>query len=203
MTEIDARRPAFILGGGDRGVGRPPMPAELVHRLGEVRAAFAECQRRHRRLLRRIGRIAGQAGHAGHAVVLCEERLQRRVVDRPVIGDAVERSHAEIRRMQARIVRGVDDGAAADAVEIHHLDRRVIVVDRIIGRPSAPVRAGGEIIVHPRLPVPPVAGVVGLLHPIALLQAEDLHPGIGQAPGHRGARSAGADDQHVHDLVHR
>ena len=33
MAEIDAGRAAVVFGGGDRGVGRPPMPAELVHRL--------------------------------------------------------------------------------------------------------------------------------------------------------------------------
>jgi hypothetical protein len=35
------------------------------------------------------------------------------------------------------------------------------------------------------------------LHPIALFQAEDAHFRLGEAPGHRGAGRAGADDQHV------
>ena len=202
MTEIDARRPPVILGRRDRGVRRPPVPAQLVHRLGVTGAGLAQRQRRHRRLPRRIGRIAGQAGNAHHAVVFGKERLQRRIIDRPVVGDAIERAHPEIRRMHAREMRRVHDGAAADAVEVGHLHRRVVVVDRIIGRPRPPVRADVEIGVSPRLPVPPVAWEVGLLHPIALFQAEDFHPRLGQAPGHRGARCAGADDQHVHHFVH-
>ncbi len=174
----------------------------LVHRVRESRAALAERQRRHGRLLRRISRISGEARNAGHAVVFREERFEGRVVDRPVIGHAVERSYPEIRRMQPGIVPGIHDGAAADAVEIHHLDRRVVVVDRIVRRPRPAVRAGGEIVVQPRLPVAPVARVVRLFHPIALFQAEDFHPSVGQAPRHRGARSAGADDQYVHRFVH-
>ena len=91
MAEIDARRPPVVLGRRDRGVRWPPVPAKLVHRLGITRAGLAERQRRHRRLVGRVGRIAGEAGDAHHAVVLGEERLQRRVIDRPVIGDAVQR----------------------------------------------------------------------------------------------------------------
>ena len=123
------------------------------------------------------------------------------VVDRPVIGDAVQRPHAEIRWMHAREMRRVEHRAAADAVEVGDLHRRVVVVDRVIGWPGAPVRADVEIAVAPRLPVPAVAGEVGLLHPVALLQAEDFHPRLGQAPGHRGAGRAGADDQDVDDFV--
>ena len=139
VAEIDAAAAAVIVGRGDRRVGRPPVPAELVHRLAEARAGLAERQRRHRRLFRRIGGIARKARDAHHAVVLGEERLQRLVVDRPVVGDAVERPHLEVGRMQARKMRRVHDGAAADAVEVHHLDRRIVVVDRIVGRSA---RAG-------------------------------------------------------------
>jgi len=75
--------------------------------------------------MRRIGGIAGQAGHAHHPVVLGVERLQRRVVDRPVIGDAVQRAHAEVRWMEAREVTRIQHGAAADAIKVGDLDRRV------------------------------------------------------------------------------
>ena len=102
VTEVDARRAPVILGGGNGGVGRPPVPAQLVHRPRVAHAGAAERQWRHRRLVGRIGGIAGQAGHAHHAVVLGEVRLQRRVIDRPVIGHAVQRTHAEIRRVHPR-----------------------------------------------------------------------------------------------------
>src|SRR6202048_5311071 len=62
VAEIDAARAPFIIGGGDRGVGRAPMPAELVHRLAETRARLAERQWRDRRLLWRISGIAGKTG---------------------------------------------------------------------------------------------------------------------------------------------
>ena len=51
VAEIDAAPAAVVIGGGDGGVGRPPVPAELVHRLAEARARLAERQWRHRRLL--------------------------------------------------------------------------------------------------------------------------------------------------------
>ena len=178
------------------------VPAELVHRLTEARARLAQRQRRHRRLLRRIGGIAGETGDAHHAIVLGEERLQRRIVDRPVVGDAVERADLEIRGVQAREMRRVHDGAAADAVEVHDLDRRIGVVDRIVGRPRAAIGTDGEIAEQARLPITPVARIIGRLHPIALLEAEDPHPRIGKAPRHRRARCARADNQHIDLIMH-
>ena len=196
------RGAALVVGRGDRAVRRPPVPAQLVHGRAEARARLAERQGRHGRLMRRVRRIAGQARHAHHAVVLGEEGIERFVVDRPVVGHAVQRLHLEVRRMQARIVRGVHDGAAAHAVEVHHLDGRVGVVDGIVGLALAAIGAGGKVAEEARLPVAPVAGIVGGLHPVALLEAEDAHPGFREAPGHGGARCAGADDQNVDLVVH-
>ena len=201
VAEVDALRAALVVGRGDGGVGRPPVPAELVHRPRVARAGLAERDRRHRRLVRRHAGIAGQAGDAHHAVVLVVEGLERPVVDRPVVGHAVERLHAEVRRMHARAVRRVDHRAAADAVEVGDLHRRVVVVDRIVGVAPAPVGADVEIGVAPRLPVAAVAREVGRLHPVALLEAEDAHPRLGEAPGDRRARGAGADDQDIDPLV--
>ena len=203
VAEIDAARAPFIIGGGDGGVGRPPVPAELVHRLAEAGAGLAERQWRHRRLLRRISGIAGEPGNAHHAVVLGEVWFQRGIVDRPVVGDAVQRAHLEVGRVHARKVRRVHDGAAADTVEVHHLDRRIGVVDRVVGRPGAAVGIDGEIAEQPRLPVPAVAGIIGRLHPVALLEAENPHPGVGKAPRHRRARCSGPDNQHIDLIVHR
>src|SRR6202043_3414964 len=68
VTEVDTAPAPFIVGRGNRGVGRPPVPAELVHRLAEARARLAERQWRHRRLLWRISGIAGKTGDAHHPV---------------------------------------------------------------------------------------------------------------------------------------
>ncbi len=203
VAEVDAARPPLIVRRRDRRVRRPPVPAQLVHRLAEPRAGFAERQWRHRRLMRRIGRITRETRDTHHAVVLGEVRLQRGVVDRPVVGDAVQRAHLEVRGVHAREMRRVHDGAAADAVEIHHLDRRIGVVDRIIGGPRPAVGIDGEIAEQPRFPVPAVAGIIRRLHPVALLEADDPHPGIGQTPGHRGARCPGTDDQDIDFIKHR
>src|SRR5205085_6316382 len=89
--------------------------------------------------------IAGEAGDAHNSVVLLEKWYQRVVIDRPVRSQAVERTDAKIRGMQAREVRRVHHRAAAHAVEVDDLNRRVVVVDRVILRPGANVRARGEV----------------------------------------------------------
>ena len=200
MAEIDAARPALIIHRGDRGVRRPPVPAELVHGLADQRAGKPERLRRHRRARQRRHRIARKARDAHHPVVLFEERRERVVINRPVISDAVERLHLEIGRVQPRPMRGVHHGRAADAVEVHHLDRRIVVIDRIVLGPAADIRAGRPVAIKLRLPVAPGARIVRRVHPAALVEAENVHLGFSQAPRHRRTRGAGADDQHV-DLV--
>jgi len=105
--------------------------------------------------------------------------------------------------MQAREMRRVHDGAADNAVEVHDLDRRIGVVDRIIGRPRAAIGTDGEIAEQPRLPITPVARIIGRLDPVALLEAEDPHPRIGKAPRNSGARCSRADNQHIDLVMHR
>ncbi len=198
VREVDALGAPLVVLGRDRAVGRPPMPSQPVQSARQRHAGPAKRQRRHHRFVRRIGRIAGEARHAHHAVVLGVVRVQRGIVDRPVVGDAVERAHAEVGRMEAREVPGVQHGAAADAVEVGDLDRRGGVVDRIIGLACAPVRAVVEVVELARLPVAAGAGVFRRLHPVALLEAEDVHLRLGEAPRHRRARGAGADDKDVY-----
>ena len=99
-------------------------------------------------------------------------------------------------------MRRVHHRAAADAVEVHDLDRRVVVVDRIVLGPGADVGTGGIVAEEARLPVAAGAGIRRGVHPAALFQAEDVHPCVREAPGHRRAGGAGADDQHIHGIVH-
>ena len=105
VAEIDAGGAAVVFGGCDRAVGRPPMPAEPVHRLRDLGAGLAQRQRGHRWFMRRVRGIAGKARDAGHAIVLGEKRLQRRVVHRPVVSHAVQRTDTEVGGVQARIMR--------------------------------------------------------------------------------------------------
>ena len=202
MGEIDALGTSLIILRGDRAVGRPPMPAELVEPARQCRARLAKRQRRHHRFVRRIGRIACQAGHAHHPVVLVVKRLQGCIVDRPIVSDAIERAHAKIRRMEAREVTGVKNRAAADAVEVGDLDRRMGVVDRVVLGPGANIGIGGILDHSARLPVTAGAGVGCGVHPTPLFEAEDVHLCVGETPGHRRARRAGANNQHIHGIVH-
>ncbi len=167
-----------------------------------VRAGLAERDRRHRWLARRHAGIAGQARHAHHAVVLLVETLERPVVDRPVVGHAVQRLHLEVRRVHARPVCRVDHRAAADAVEVGNLHRRVVVVHRIVG--VAP-RGGWGRCRSRRSGAPPSRGRWwGSRSTLSSRPARGrgcASSVSARAPGHGGARSAGADDQDVDPLV--
>ena len=132
-------QPSFVCAAGDLQPGRP------------------DRERRHRGVLGvgRIGRIARQARHAEVAVGPVEVRQQLEVVDRPVVGDAVERADPEVGREGPRPGAGEDDRRAADGVVHERRDRRVVLDDRVVrarGRgcsgwspspcaPSAPSRA--------------------------------------------------------------
>ena len=101
---LDARPPAVVRRRVDRVELRPPVPAELRVAAGDLQPGRPDRQRRHRRVLGvgRVGRIARQARHAELAVGPVEVRQQLEVVDRPVVGDAVERADAEVGRQGPR-----------------------------------------------------------------------------------------------------
>ncbi len=200
-SQVQALVASLIRLRNDRAVGWPPMPTEFVEAARDCFADESHRQRRQRRLLGRIHRIAGQARHPHHAVVSGEVRLQRVVVDRPIVGDTVERSHLEIGRMQSREMRAVQNRAAADAVEVDDRDRGVVVVDRIVRVATTHVRVDVIGAVRLALPIRRGARIVGRIRPIALLEADDAHARIRQAPRDRSARGACSDDQNVDDVV--
>ena len=61
--------------------------------------------------------VAGQAGDPEVGSTRVVVGLEVLVGERPVVGDAVERPHAEVRRHDALPLRGVEDRAAADAIQ--------------------------------------------------------------------------------------
>src|SRR5262249_54118097 len=122
---------------------------------------------------------------------------------RPVVGNAIERTHPEIGWVHARKMRGVEDRATANSVEVGDLHPRAAVGARIVRLSPAPARADVEITVTPPLPAATGAWDVGVLHPIALLEAKDAHLRFRQAPGDCCARGAGADDQYIYNFVLR
>ncbi len=195
--EVDASCAAPVFLGRNRAVRRPPVPAEFVEALRERFTELAERDRRQRRLLGRIGGIAREARHAHHLCVHVVEGFEGRVVDRPIVGDAIEALHPEIRRMEAREVCGVQDRAAADRVEVRDLDGRLVVVDRVVVAPPATIRAETVRAEAFHLPVVARRRIFGRVHPAALFEADDAHPRFREAPRDRGARGSRTDDQNV------
>ena len=57
------------------------------------------------------------------------------------LGHAIQRAHAKVRGVKPRKMRRIHDGRAANAVEVHNLDRRVVVINGIILGPGANVGA--------------------------------------------------------------
>jgi choline dehydrogenase-like flavoprotein len=72
VAEVDALCTAFVSGGGDSGVGGPPVPAQPVHRPRIVGAGLAQRDRRHGRIARRHTWVTRETGSAHHAVVLVD-----------------------------------------------------------------------------------------------------------------------------------
>ena len=202
VGEVDAAGAAFVVRARDRAVAGPPVPAELVDGTGQDLAGAAERERRHLGFVGRVGGVAGQARDAGDAVVLVVVGGEGGVVDRPVVGDAIERLHAEVAGVEAGEMAGIEHGAAADAVEVADQDGGVVLVDRVVGIARAAVGGDGEVADLPGLPVSAGGGVVVRVHPVALLEANDAHLRVGQAVGRGAARGAGADDHHVCDVGH-
>ena len=173
----------------DRARRGPPVPAEPVVRAHDIHHAAAERQRGQREVgalgIGRVAREAGDADLAGDAVV---GRLELLVREGPVVGDAVERPDAEVGRRQARPVAGVEHRRAADAVVHQRRDVRLRDVDRVVGRSRADVRVGRPLLGRLELPVGLRPGVVGAIGPVALLQADHVHPGLREPASRRRRR---------------
>ena len=80
-------------------------------------------------------------------------------------------------------------------------DNSVMKVANFNGVGGGTVRADVVISVAAGFPVAAIAGEIGLLGPIPLLQAQDAHLRLGEAPRHGRARRAGADDQDIDLLI--
>src|SRR5205823_13061165 len=68
------------------------------------------------------------------SIVQVEVRLEHRVVDRPIVGHAVEALHPKVRGPEPREVRAPVDRAPADRVVHERRDHGGLVVDRIVLR---------------------------------------------------------------------
>ncbi len=152
--------------------------------------------------MRRIGRIACQAGHPHHPVVLRIKRLQGRVVDRPVVATPSSVRTRKSDGWKRGKCPAYSTVPPPTPLKLAILIGELRVIDRIVRLPRPPVRAGAEIAELTRLPVASGAGIFGRLHPVALLQTEDVHLRLGQAPGHGRAGGTGANDQDVNRAVH-
>ncbi len=172
--------------------------------LATRRPIGAQRRRRQRRTLaRRKGRIARQARDAEVFFDLLVVGLQVFVGQRPVVGHAVERADAKVRRHVPLPVGREQDAAAAHGVVEDGRDVRVGIADRIVGRRlppigiARPIAAGGELEVGV---IGPGLGVVG---PIALLQDDDAHARFGQPLGRHRPGRPGADNQDIGGLGHK
>ena len=196
---LDAGTPSVVRHRED-GIGlRPPVPAQPCVRASDLEPARADGQRRQRRVLAagRIGRVAAHAGDAELAVGPLVVRPQLGVVERPVVGDAVERADPEVGRQHARPGAGEDEHRAADGRVHEGRDLGVRLVDGVVLGQAADVRAGRPLLAHGQLPVELRAAVLGLVVPVALLQADDPEARLGEPAGDDAAGGACADDEDI------
>ena len=195
---LQARAPLHACRRGDRVRPRPPVPAEVVVRAGHQPPATPDRQRRMRERGRGRQRgVAGQAARAELDVGAVEVGREVAVGDRPVVGDAVERPHPEVRRAQPAPVGVVEDRAAADAGEHERRDLRPVDGDRVVGLGAADVGVRRPRRAHRHLVARPRAREVRRVVPVALLEADDAHPCGDEPRREDAARRAGADDDDV------
>ncbi len=187
----------------DRIRRRPPVPAERVHALRRLAPVRVDGERRQRR--GGAGwqrRIAAEAGDAEVDVGALVVRQQVVVGDRPVVADVVQRPDPEVGRQQAGEVPAVVQRRAAHAREHLRQDLRIGDLDRVVVGAGAQVRVVMPALRHLELPLRPVARVLGGVHPVALLEADDREPALGQVAADDGARGTAPDHEHVCAVRH-
>ena len=153
--------------------------------------------RKRRALARRESGIACEARHSEVRLDAFVERLKVLVSERPVVADAVERAHAEVRRHVALPVRGVNHRAAAHGVIEHRGNVRVLVVNGIVGGRLAAVGVARPIAAQGQLEVGMIGARFGVVRPVALFERHHSHARLSESLRGHGAGGSGADDQNV------
>ncbi len=196
---LDARMAPVVGDRQDRVGLRPPVPAQPGVGPGDLQPARPERERRQRRVLApgRVGRVAAHARDAEVPVAPLVVRQQLVVGQRPVVGDAVERAHPEVRRQHPRPGAGEDQHRAADRRVHQRRHLGVGLVDRVVLGQAADVGARRPLLAHDELPVELGAAVLAPVVPVALLEADHGEPGLGEPPRDDATGCAGADDQDV------
>ena len=171
-AQIVAFGPPIVIFSGNCQITWPPMPPARVKCFGQLAPGPPHGRGRHRwGFSRWVCRITGKARNAHHAVIISKEWRERLIIRRPVIFDAIQCAHFEIRRMQAWEMCTVQNGATTDTVEVRHLDRRGVIIDWIILGQAALIWAERKVTRAPRLQIPPSRGKGLLIRHTTLLKA--------------------------------
>ena len=181
--QVRALLPTFIVLRNDRRICRPPVPAQLVETTAHRIAHIANRNVMQRHVVVRNHRISGQTGYTHILVVLREVRIEILVGEWPVIRHTIQRFHTEVRGFETWEMCRIEDRPAANTVEVRHRDRRLILVDRVVRITLAYVWTLVVSNLPPHLPVFARARIIGRIHPVTLLQAQNTHPRIRHAPG--------------------
>ena len=102
--------------------------------------------------------------------------------------------------MKSWKVAGIQDCAATNPVEIGDLDGRLIFIDRIVSGSSSMVRTVTEGTCGACFLVHKVGRVFRLFHPVALLDAHNVHTRFRETISYGRAGCASTDDQNVDRL---
>jgi len=175
--QIGAGGAAVVMAGVDGGVRRPPMPAQRVEPLGQLAPHRPQRDRRQQGLVLGIGRVAHQPRHPHHLFVLGEIGFQLVVSQRPVVPDAVQRPSAEIGRMEAGEMGGIQDGATAQAVEIGQGYGRVRIVDGIVTQGLTDIGIEAGVTLATQFPTDLGGGIMSRVGAFALFQTDDAKTG--------------------------
>ena len=126
-------------------VDRPAVPAELGECAGDALAGRADGGEGKRRpLARGTEGVSGAPGKPDPPFVELVPRRKLVAGHRPVVRHPVLGEYPEVLRPIARRVRRPPERPAADAVSDEWLDRRLVVLDRVVRGRAPDVRIGVE-----------------------------------------------------------
>ena len=96
---------------------------------------------------------------------------------------------------------GIQNGATPYTIKIGDRNWRVVAVDRVVSIATTKIGIKAELAHLAQFAIAAGTRVLGRVHPVALLQAQDTHPGVGHTPGKGRTGGTGTNNEYIHGFM--